>query len=153
MNAKWKLVLAKIFSIAGAVLLWAPILFMLLTATVGSIIRGMFLFDYLMLAELFFIVLPGMVLLILAGILSATLVKWLCWGSGAALAAFAGGQILAVASGLASGMMAPGGLVFAVVIASIVIYNLTIVLLAVLGIVLIRRVFRKKLDQIKDPSQ
>ena len=153
MNAKWKLILAKIFSIAGTVLLWAPILFMLITATVGSIMRGMFLFDYLMLAELFFVVLPGMVLLILAGILSGTLVKWLCWGAGAALAALAGGQILAMASGLASGIMEPSGLIFAVVIASIVIYNLTIVLLAVLGIVLIRRVFRKKVDQTEDPAQ
>ncbi|MEZ4508390.1 MAG: hypothetical protein R2912_06425 [Eubacteriales bacterium] len=153
MNPTWKSTLTKIFSIAGTVLLWAPILFMLLTAVVGSIMRGALLFDYLMLAELFFVVLAGMILLILAGILSRTLVKWLCWGAGAALAALAGGQILAVASGLASGAMEPGGLVFAVVIASIVVYNLSIVLLAVLGIVLIRRVFRKKIDSPTDPAQ
>ena len=152
MNPKQKAALTKVFAVSGTLLLWAPILFMVLTGVVGSIMSGKILFDYLMLAEFFFVVIGGMALLILAAIFSRTLVKWFCWGTGAALAALAGGQILAIASGLASGAIEPGGLVFAVVIAAIVIYNLAVVLLAVLGIVLIRRVFRKKKEEAVAPA-
>lgn len=147
MNAKQKSVLTKIFTISGTVLLWAPILFMFLTAIVGSIIGKEFLFDYLMLAELFPIIALGLVLLVLASIISHMFRKWFGWGSVAALVALASGQILAVASGLASGAMAPSGIIFAVVIASIVVYNLVVVALAILGILLIKRLFQKQPEQ------
>ncbi len=147
MNAKQKSVLTKIFTISGTVLLWAPILFMFLTAIVGSIIGKEFLFDYLMLAELFPIIALGLVLLVLASIISHMFRKWFGWGSVAALVALASGQILAIASGLASGAMAPSGVIFAVVIASIVVYNLVVVALAILGILLIKRLFQKQPEQ------
>ncbi len=146
MNAKSKITLSKVFAVSGTVLLWAPILFMFVTAIIGSIMRQRLLFDYLMLAELFFVVLAGMVLLILAAILSRSLVKWFCWGAGAAVTALAGGQILAVASGLAHGDTPPSGLAFAVVIAAIVIYNVVVIGLAVLGIVLTKRLFVKRVQ-------
>jgi len=66
MNPKQKNALTKIFAISGAVLLWAPILFMFVTAIVGSIVGKALLFDYLMLAELFPLVALGLVLLVLA---------------------------------------------------------------------------------------
>lgn len=147
MNAKQKSVLTKIFTISGTVLLWAPILFMFLTAIVGSIIGKELLFDYLMLAEMFPIIALGLVLLVLASILCHMFRKWFGWGSVAALVALASGQILAVASGLASGAMAPSGIFFAAVIASIVVYNLVVVALAILGILLIKRLFQKQPEQ------
>lgn len=144
MSAKLKSTLTKIFALGGTILLWGPILFMFLTSIVGSIMSREFLFDYLMLAEVFFIVAPGLALLILASIFARTFVKWFAWGTGAILATLAGGQLLAVASGIASGAHAPSGFAFAVIIAAIVDFNLLIIALAVLGIVLVWRVFSKK---------
>ena len=146
MNPKQKSVLTKIFTIAGTLLLWAPILFMFVTAIFGSIIGKALLFDYLMLAELFPIVALGLVLLVLASLMSGTFRKWFGWGSVAALVALTSGQIFASVSGLASGALAENGAVFAVVIASIVVYNLIVVALAILGILLIRRLFHKEPD-------
>ena len=72
MNPKQRSVLTKIFTISGTLMLWTPILFMFVTATVGSIMRKALLFDYLMLAEMFPIVALGLVLLVLASLLSGT---------------------------------------------------------------------------------
>ena len=146
MNPKQRSVLTKIFAISGTLLLWAPILFMFLTAIIGSIIGKALLFDYLMLAELFPIVALGLVLLVLASLLSGTFRKWFGWGGVAALVTLSCGQIFASVSGLASGALAENGAAFAVVIASIVIYNIIVVALAILGILLIHRLFRKEPD-------
>ena len=146
MNQKQRSVLTKIFTISGTLMLWAPILFMFVTAIVGSIMRKALLFDYLMLAEMFPIVALGLVLLVLASLLSGTFRKWFGWGSVAALVTLSCGQIFASVSGLASGALAENGAAFAVVIASIVIYNIIVVALAILGILLIRRLFRKEPD-------
>ena len=148
MNPKQKDVLTKIFTIAGTLLLWAPILFMFVTAIIGSILGKALLFDYLMLAELFPIIALGLVLLVLASLLCKTFRKWFGWGSVAALVALTSGQIFASVSGLASGALAENGAVFGVVIAAIVVYNLIVVALAILGILLIRRLFTKKPGQV-----
>ncbi|MEN6634358.1 MAG: hypothetical protein ABFC56_00730 [Clostridiaceae bacterium] len=148
MNPKQKSVLTKIFAIAGTLLLWAPILFMFVTAIIGSILGKALLFDYLMLAELFPIVALGLVLLVLASLLCKTFRKWFGWGSVAALVALTSGQIFASVSGLASGALAENGAVFGVVIAAIVVYNFIVVALAILGILLIRRLFAKQPSQV-----
>ena len=101
-----------------------------------------------MLAEMFPIVALGLVLLVLASLLSGTFRKWFGWGSVAALVTLSCGQIFASVSGLASGALAENGAAFAVVIASIVIYNIIVVALAILGILLIRRLFRKEPDSV-----
>lgn len=148
MNPKQKSVLSKIFAISGAALLWAPILFLFLTAIVGSIARKAFLFDYFMLAELYPLVALGLVLLVLASLLVRVFRKSFGWGSVAALAALSGGQIFASVSGLASGSVEPGGAALAVVIAAIVVFNVIVVALAVLAIVFIKRLFQKQPAQV-----
>lgn len=143
MNAKQKSALTKIFVISGTALLWAPILFMFITAVIGSVMSKTFLFDYLMLAEAFPIVALGLILLVLASLIARTFGKWFGWGSAAALFALVAVNIISAASGLASGALAPSGLIFGIVIASIVIYNVIIIALAVLGIVFIKKLFIK----------
>ena len=143
MNPKQKSALSKIFAISGSLFLWAPILFMLVGAIWSSFQSKSVLFDYFTLAELFPIVALGLVLLVLASLVSRTFAKWFGWGSVAALVALSGGQIFASVSGLASGALAPTGSAVAIVIVSIVVFDLVIVGLAVLGIVLIRRLFRR----------
>ncbi len=144
MNPKQKNALTKIFAISGTVMLWAPILFMFLTAIFGSIARKALLFDYLMLAEMFPIVALGLVLLIFTTLLTRTFRKWFGWGSVAALVTLVAGNMIAVASGLASGTTSESGPYFAVVITSIIIFNILVVALAILAIVLVRRIFQKK---------
>ena len=144
MNPRQKSALTKIFAISGAVLLWAPILFMFVTAIVGSIAGKMLLMDYYLLAEVFPIVALGLVLLVLATLLSRMFLRLFGWGSVAALVALTGGQLFASASGLSSGAIEPAGAVFAVVIFAIVVYNVIVVALAALAIVLIRRLFQKQ---------
>lgn len=144
MTPKQKTALTKIFAVSGTIVLWAPILFLFVTAIVGSIAGKTLLFDYLMLAELFPIVALGLILLVLASLLSRTFRKWFGWGSVAALLALTGAQILATASGLASGALAESGGVFATVIAAIVIYNVIVGALAILAMILLRRLFQKQ---------
>lgn len=143
MNPKQKSALSKIFAISGSLFLWAPILFMLVGAIWSSFQSKSVLFDYFTLAELFPIVALGLVLLVLASLVSRTFAKWFGWGSVAALVALSGGQIFASVSGLASGALAPTGSAIAIVVVSIVVFDLVIIGLAVLGIVLIRRLFRR----------
>ena len=144
MNPKQKAALTKVFAVSGTVVLWALILFLFVTAIIGSIAGKALLFDYLMLAELFPIVALGLILLVLSSLLSRTFRKWFGWGSVAALLALTSAQILATASGLASGALAESGGVFVTVIAAIVIYNIIIGALAILAILLLRRLFQKQ---------
>ncbi|NCU31443.1 MAG: hypothetical protein EOM23_00585 [Candidatus Moranbacteria bacterium] len=141
MNQKKKSALSKVFAIAGTVLLIAPILFLLVISVVGSIADNRILFDYLMLAELFPIVALGLVLLFLASMLSRTLSKWIGWCSAAALILLAGAQMFATASGLATGALSMDSIAFVIVVCAIALYNLLIVTIAVLGILLIKRLF------------
>ena len=144
MNPKQKTALTKIFAVSGTIVLWAPILFLFVTAIVGSIEGKALLFDYLMLAELFPIVALGLILLVFASLLSGLYRKWFGWGSVAALLSLTAAQIVSTASGLASGALAESGGVLATVIAAIVVYNVIIGALAVLAIFLLRRLFQKQ---------
>jgi len=145
-NSRQKSALSKIFGVGGALLLWGPILMMVLTAIVGSIASGTFLFDYMMLAELFPLVAFGFVLLVLTSLITHTYAKWFGWGGVAALIALSSGQVFATASGLASGEMAQSSFAFPVVIASIVVYDLVVVGLAILSLFLLKQLFRKPLE-------
>ena len=143
MNPRQKTALTKIFAIAGAVLLWAPILFMLLTGIVGSIARKALIMDYLLLAEVFPIVALGLVLLVLATLLSRTLRKSIGWSSAASLLALVATNVVAAATGLASGEIAPEGPPLIATNICIAIFDLLILAVAILAILLIKRIFRK----------
>jgi hypothetical protein len=147
MNPKKKSALSKIFAVSGAILLWAPILFMFLTAIISSIARKTVLFDFLILAELFPVIVLGLVLLVLASLLSRIFRKWFIWGSIVALVSLVFGQILAVSSGLASGDIPASGGIFITVNGTMILFNIIVIALAILAIVLLRRIYRKKPEQ------
>jgi hypothetical protein len=144
MNPKQKSALAKIFAVCGTLLLLAPILFMLVTAVVGSIARKALLFDYLMLAELFPLVALGLVLLVLASITSRILPKWIGWSSAAALILLAASLLFANASGLSSGTGSVQSGAVAFVIVGIALYDLLVLGIAILGILLVKKLFQKQ---------
>lgn len=147
MNQKKKSALSKGFAIAGTVLLIAPILFLIVISVAGSIADNRILFDYLMLAELFPIVALGLILLFFASILSRALTKWIGWCSAAALILLAGAMLYADVSGLASGALSTDSTAFVVVVCAIALYNLLIVTIAILGVLLVGRLFKTEREE------
>lgn len=146
MIQKRKLTLSKAFAVAGTLLLIVPILFLFVTSVVGSIASKSLLFDYLMLAELFPVVALGLILLVLASLLSRILPKWIGWCSAAALILLAGAVLYANASGLSSGALSMDSGAFVVAFTAIALYNLLIFEIAILGILLIKRLFEQKTE-------
>ena len=143
MNPRQKSALTKIFAIAGAVLLWAPILFMFLTAIVGSIARKALMMDYFLLAEVFPVVALGLVLLVLATVLSRTLRNSIGWVSAASLLALVATNVVAAATGLASGAIEAEGPPLIAATICIALFDLLILAVAILAILLVKRIFRK----------
>jgi hypothetical protein len=137
-----KRTLTKILAIAGTVLAWFPILAPILLSVIFLIQRQRFLFDYLMPMELFFFTLIGGSLLIWAAIWAHSRQKLLGWSLGIAAGLFFGSQALAVVTGLASGATEPTGLWWSIIIAMLIIYILTLVLIATGGVLLLGDLFK-----------
>lgn len=134
-----KKTLTKALAITGTVLVWLPIIVTFLTSVIGSIARRLFRFDYLMPAELFPVALISAILLLWAALRAHSHLKLIGWGLGTAVFFLAGSQVIAVISGLASGTIEPTGLIWAVVITSIVLYSFMLIELGVTGILLVKK--------------
>ncbi|HOI36112.1 MAG TPA: hypothetical protein PLF11_01875 [Bacillota bacterium] len=133
-------VLTRLLAIVGTVLVWIPILFTVLTSIVGTISSRVFRFDYLMPAELFPVAFVGALLLLWAALRARSHQQLIGWGLGGAVVFLGGGQLYAVASGLASGAIEPTGWPWALVIASIALYSLALIEMGIAGILLVRTV-------------
>jgi hypothetical protein len=131
-------VLTKVLAVAGTALVWFPILAPVLLSVVVIITRRLFRFDYLMPAELFPVALAGGGLLVWAARRARARQKLIGWGLGMAAGFLAGGQVLAVVTGLASGATEPTGWPWMLVLASLVIYSLALVAMGVGGVLLLR---------------
>ncbi len=135
--------LAKILAIAGTVLVWFPILAPVLLSVALLIAECIFRFDYLMPAELFPFFFVGGGLLIWAALRARLHLKLIAWGVGIAIAMLFIGQGLAIVTGLASGANEAEGWRFALVLASLVIFSLSIIATGVGGILLWRDLFKR----------
>lgn len=133
----------KILAISGTILLWLPIIFMLVTSVVRTAYVGRFRMDFLIPAELFPIELLGALLLLWAAWRAHLNRKSVGFGLVAALVFLVGSQVIAVISGLASGKIEPTGWIWAIVIAFLVLFVLSIIEIGISGIMLIRKLFRK----------
>ncbi|HNT54192.1 MAG TPA: hypothetical protein PKG95_05730 [Anaerolineaceae bacterium] len=132
----------KILAIAGTVLVWLPILFMVVTCIVGSIQRSKFLCDYLLPAELMGVVFIGAALLIWAAIRARTRLKLIGWSLGVGLALLGSGLLTTQLTGLASGRIENEGLPFLAVAAMLIGYDLAVIALGISGILLIKALYR-----------
>ncbi len=135
-------ILTKILAIVGTGLVWFPILAPVLLAVIVLMASQAFHFDYLMPAELFPFALAGGCLLIWAALRARSRLSLIGWGLGIAAASLVGGQVLAAATGLASGATKPTGWQWALVLGSIVVYSLALVAIGVGGLLLLRDLFR-----------
>jgi hypothetical protein len=136
-------VLTRTLAIVGTALVWFPILPPTLFAVVALVAEGMFRFDYLMLAELFPAALIGGGLLLWAAIRARSRRALLGWSLGIAVVSLVASQALAVVTGLASGRTEPAGWPWALVVASLAVYDLALVVMGVGAVLLIRDLFRR----------
>lgn len=132
----------KFLAIAGTVLTALPVLAPVMFGIFALIGRGRFLFDYLMPAEFFFLVLIGGGLLLWAALRARAQRKIVLWSLGGAVALLVVSQLVAVVSGLASGKIDPEGFWFVLVIAMLILYIAAVIALAVGGILLVRDLFK-----------
>jgi hypothetical protein len=133
--------LTKILAIAGAVLVWFPILAPILLSVVKFIRGRIFHFDYLMAAELFPVILIGAGLLIWASFRAHSRRGLIGWGLGIAVALLVLGSVLATVTGLASGETEPAGFWWALVLATIVGYLVALVVIGAGGLLLLRDLY------------
>lgn len=125
---------AFVCAVTGSVLLWIPIGLMIVTAIIGSLSAGKLLMDYLMPAELFFLVLAGWILLIIGSALSQTMRGPVVIIGAASVVVLIGSQILAVVSGFASGVVPAEGPIWYLVLGMLILYDLLVIVLGILGI-------------------
>lgn len=139
---KNKGILTKILAITGTLLVWFPILAPILLTVVAMIARGRFLFDYLMPAELFPSALAGGVLLLWTALRTHSRQKHIGWSLGLVVGWMVGITVIPVVTGLASGEREPVGFWFALVLAILALYSLSLVSLASGGVLLLRDLFK-----------
>lgn len=133
--------LTKILAVAGTMLVWFPLLAPILLSLIAFVADGRFRFDYLMPAELFPAAFAGGGLLLWATLRAGAHVKPIAWGLGIAALMLAGGQGLAVVTGLASGATEPTGWPWLLVLASLGLYTLGVLLVGIGGALLLRDLF------------
>jgi hypothetical protein len=135
-------VLTKALAAVGTVLVWFPIFATLTTSVVGTIADRVFRFDYLMPAEFFPVAFVGGGLLMWAALRARSRRGLIGWGLAVVVGLLLGGQALAAITGLASGQTEPAGWLWALIVASLVIYSLALVEIGVAGGLLVRDLFR-----------
>ena len=150
-----KITVTRIMAIIGTVIIWLPIAAPIVFSAVRYIESNRFLFDYLMPAEFFPLVLVGGGLLIWAAFRALLRQRIITWAFVIAIVFLVGGQAIAVATGLASGETEAAGLPWALVIGSIVLYILAVIFVGINGILLVRDINKLrscKVDQYSIPN-
>lgn len=132
----------KILAVAGTILAWLPILAPILFSALLFLRAHILRVDYLMPAELFFLVIIGGGLLLWAAVRSRLNWKLFGWTLGIAAALFFGMQAIAVVTGLADGTTPMGGWQWMLVLGILALYTAVVVVVGVGGVLLVRDLFR-----------
>jgi hypothetical protein len=133
----------RVLAVAGAVLIWLPLLAPVFLGFMSLFSTGRFLFDYLMPAEVFPSILVGAGLLIWASIRAKKYLKPILWSFGGGTALLLISQGVAVITGLANGRV-QGGWQMTLVMGIYFGFLLAMLVLAVYAVFLVRRVFKKQ---------
>lgn len=124
----------RIASFTGALLLLAPIIFMLISPIFLWMSQQIFMMDYLIPLEVFPVVFLGAALLSLVACKVQVLRKRICLLSVLLIVMFVSGQYIAVISGLADGTAPASGLPFIAVISTVIIYDVITLVLGIYGL-------------------
>jgi hypothetical protein len=138
-----KSLLTKVLAVTGTILLWLPILATLVIGVITSFQTKEFHFDYLIPAELFLVVIAGGLMLLWASLRERFHRRLLIGGVIGMFVIFLTMNLITIVSGLSSGATDPSGFIWGLVIMMLVLYYLAILLTGVLGILLVRDLFRQ----------
>lgn len=133
--------LTRLLAVAGTVLVWLVLLAPLVFGVAHWLRAGWLTVDYLMPAELSPVALLGGLLLVAASVLARSGRGLIIGGLVAAVLLLVGFQWVAVVSGLASGEIEPQGIWWSVTLAGVALFIFALVVTAVGGILLLRRLF------------
>lgn len=136
--------LTKALAVVGTIFACLPICMMILTGIAISSRIGRLRFDYLMPAELAPIAYVGAILLFWAAMRARHSVKIIVGLVIASVVFIVGGQTFAVITGLASGEREAEGFLFVILIISIVLFTIAQIGIAVVGVLLTRNIYSKK---------
>lgn len=133
-----KKVFSLILAIAGTVLVWLPVLFMVITGIAGSISAHKIQVDYMLPAELGFLVIAGAATLLWAAIRERSYIKPIAISIGLALLMILGCTSVASLSGLASGRVSEAQAPWAMNLSMGLLfsYDLMVILLGFFGLML-----------------
>ncbi len=142
----------KILAVTGTVLAWMPVLAPTILA-IGSLIRrGRFLFDFLMPAEVFPVVLAAWALLLWAALRSGRRTRLLAGCIILAVVTLVGSQAFAQVTGLADGRIGMESWQFFATMSVFFIYDLSVLATGVTGILLLTDLSRMKQPFPPGPS-
>lgn len=138
---KW---FSRFLGITGTISVLLPIIIAVLLSVIHFISKHEFILDYLIPAELGFVVLFGASLLLWVVFRVRLLVKRVIWTISIALICLFGSQGLAVITGLASGEIEPSGWQFLIVTGLLVVYDICVIVLGFFGILLIIKIYKNQ---------
>ncbi len=138
-----KNVITLILAAAGTVLAFLPVAAPIIFGIIGYLVSRRFGFDFLMPFELFPLVLLGSGLLIWAAIRAKLRLKLISWSFVSTLGLIVIGQLVAMASGLASGRIEPEGVWLTILLFIIAAAILSILSICAGGILLLRDLARR----------
>jgi len=133
----------KALAAVGTVIIWIPILAPLFLGMIKFFQSFLFLFDYLMPAELFPVAIVGAAMLLWAAFRARSKRKWIAIGIGVAAVSLASSQMLAVATGLASGAIPATGIWSILCVLLLFVYTIAVVAIGIAGILLLRELYTK----------
>ena len=135
--------LTKGLAVVGTLLTGLPLVLPVLFGLLHWARSGELLIDFLMPAELFFVILAGGGLLILAAVRQKNMVKPLLWALGAAAAFLVLTQVAAQVTGVASSPVEVYDWRMGLIYALLAIFILSCIALLIVGVRLTRIVLRK----------
>lgn len=136
-----RVIACRVLAVAGTAVLWLVVAAPVVFAVVALVSRGGFRFDYLMPAELFFAVIAGGILLVVAAIVARSHVRPIVAVFAAVVLFIVAGMLVSRFTGLADGRVEAAGPPWIATLAMIGGYDLGVVALAAAGTLLARRLF------------
>jgi hypothetical protein len=140
---------SRILVILGTVLVWFTIIFPIILSVILAVQERVFLFDFLMPAELFPFAVGGGALLFWGALRAGSRRRLIGWSLGAGVVLLFGSQLIAILTGLASGEAQAGSVWRVIVLITLSGYILAVISLCAGGIMLLLDIFRPQ----KEPPE
>lgn len=133
----------KILIVVAVVSLWFPFAFALLLAFNQMIAHGIFVFDYLLPAELFWLEALGLVSLIGVAVWRRRMIKRILWTIAFIFMFLVSGLSYAVLTGLANGTIEPDGIELYVTAGLLIAFDVGLVACGFFGFLLAQEIFQE----------